>query len=105
MVWVCFSALQYAKCVYDLIDLFLSLLLSLSGGGGLILISSSFVEETLIQKLVGRIKNAVRYRLAAVGIRNRGQFLGPKRSRDEYVKVTRKIGFQSITDCFVNTNH
>jgi len=89
----------------DLVDLLVKLRQFLCAGGELMLISASFLEETLIQRLVGRIKDAIKYLMYVAGIRQRGQLWGWMRFRDEYRKVMRKAGFLSIIDDFLETNH
>lgn len=99
------SAVDYALCDEDLVDLLVKSRQFLCAGGELMLISASFLEEAPIKRLIGRIKDAIKYLLDVAGIRHRGQLWGWMRSRDEYRKVMRKAGFLSITDGFLETNH
>ena len=99
------STVDYAVCDQDLVDLLVNLRQFFCAGGELMLISASFLEEAPIQRLVGRIKDAIKCFLDVAGIRQRGQLWGWMRYRDEYRKVMRRAGFLSMTDGFLESNH
>lgn len=99
------SAVDYAMSDDDLIALLTEVRQALRDGGQLLMISASFLEESVGQQIILNGKDAVKWLLDKIGIRQRGQFWGWMRSRQEYQAIMRKAGMSSVTDGFVETPH
>lgn len=97
------SAVDYAMAEDDLVALLVSLRQSLRDGGALLIISASFLEEHLGQRISQSAKDAVKLLLDEVGLRSRGQFWGWMRSRKEYQAVSQQAGLSAVTDGFIET--
>ena len=99
------SAVDYAIPDDDLISLLVEVRKALRGGGQLVMISASFLEESVGQQIVQNGKDAVKWLLDKIGVRHRGQFWGWMRSRKEYQAIMRKAGLSAVADGFMETPH
>ena len=97
------SAVDYAMPEDDLVALLVSLRQSLRDGGAVLMISESFLEESLSQRIRLSAVDVVRWLLDKFGIRSRGQFWGWMRTRKEYLAVLRHAGFSDVMDGFIQT--
>lgn len=91
------SAVDYGIPTRELERLFDNLRGQLDGGGELICLSASLLEEdTIVGSLVNSMKNIIRIPLHYLGIR-RQQFWGWRRTRKEYERLFRQAGFADIS--------
>ena len=99
------SAVDYAMSDADLVALLVKSRKNLRDGGQLMMISASFLEDSVSQQIVLNSKEAVKWLLGILRLRHRGQFWGWMRSRQEYLKVMRHSGFSVVIDGFMETSH
>lgn len=97
------SAVDYSMADDDLFALLVSLRQSLRDGGSLMMISASYLEESLSQRISLSAKDAVKWCLDKAGLRSRGQFWGWMRLRNEYQAVLREAGLSAVSDGFIET--
>lgn len=95
------SAVDYAMIDDELISFLTDLKTNIVDGGSLLMISASFSEESIGQKIMNGIKDLVKWLLEISGIRHRGQFWGWMRSRAEYRSVMQLAGFTMVSDGFI----
>lgn len=98
------SAVDYAMSDSDLVALLVRVRNALREGGRLVIISESFLEDSLGQKIFFNVKEMVKWFLAILRLRHRGQFWGWMRSRQDYQLTMRNAGFFAIVDGFIETS-
>lgn len=69
------------------------------------MISASFLDESMRQRLIRSGKDVAKWLLERLGLYKRGQFWGWMRTRAEYRAILRGAGFASVTDGFIETPH
>lgn len=99
------SAVDYALPDDELIGLLSGIGGCLREGGNVLMISASFLEESMGHGLIRSGKEAVKSLLERLGLYQRGQLWGWMRTRTEYQAVMRDAGFISVTDGFIETPH
>jgi hypothetical protein len=99
------SAVDYAMSDADLVALLVKLRKAFREGGQFVMISESFLEDSVINRISLNGKEAVKWLLDILRLRQRGQFWGWMRSRQEYQTIMRKAGFSAVTEGFIETPH
>lgn len=99
------SAVDYAMTDDQLVALLSELSTGLREDGQLLMISASFLDNSLGQVLIRSGKEIVKWLLERFGLYQRGQFWGWMRTRTEYQAVMRDAGFTFVTDGFIETPH
>ena len=101
------SAVDYALEDAELVMLLSQLKDSLSPDGKIMLISASFMEESVGRDLIYLVKQFAKWLLVKLGLRSgtRGQFWGFMRTKQEYLAIMHASELVSITDDFFVTPH
>lgn len=99
------SGVDYALPDSDLIALLSKLAACLHKKGRILIISGSFVEESIGQRLILGGKEAAKWLLERFGLYKRAQLWGWMRSRDEYRSVMYEAGLAPVTDGFIDAPH
>jgi SAM-dependent methyltransferase len=99
------SAVDYSLSDADLDALLVKFREALREGGQFVIISASFLEDSVIQRISLNGKEAIKWLLDILRLRQRGQFWGWMRSRQEYQTLMRQAGFSDLTDGFIETPH
>lgn len=73
--------------------------------GQIVLISASFIEETVGEKLLYLCKETIKYLLEQIGLYDRGQFWGWLRSRSDYTSLVKAAELNFVDDGFIETLH
>jgi hypothetical protein len=78
---------------------------SLSPGGGVMMVSASFLEESVGRDLIYLGKQFAKWLFVKLGLRSgaKGEFLDFMRTKQEYLSIMYASGFVSIMDDFVVT--
>lgn len=98
-------AVDYSMSNEELVAL-LSLLKSyLRIDGQIVLVSASFIEETVGEKLLYLCKETIKYLLEQIGLYDRGQFWGWLRSRLDYTSLVKAAELNFVDDGFIETLH
>ena len=77
----------------------------LSAGGHLLVVSASFLDESVGRALLRSCKETGKWLLELVGLFDRGQFWGWLRTRSDYRKVMAAVGVGSVADGFIETQN
>jgi len=101
------SAVDYAETQHDMIRLLSAQKAQLREGGSCLLISASFLEESLsaIQKVKSEGKDIIKRVLEAFGVYRRGQFWGWQRTQLEYRELMTQAGYVDVVDGFIATQN
>lgn len=99
------SAVDYALSDESLVNLLSGVSGCLREGGQVLMISASFLDESVGQGLIHSGKEAAKWLLGRLGFYQRGQFWGWMRTREEYQAVMRDAGFAFVTDGFIEAPH
>ena len=101
------SAVDYAMENAELVMLLSQLKDSLSPDGKIMLISASFLEESVGRDLIYLVKYFAKWLLVKLGLRSgtTGQLWGFMRTKQEYLDIMHTSGLVSITDDFFVTPH
>lgn len=99
------SGVDYALPDSDLIALLSRLTGRMRKDGRILIISGSFVEESVGQRSIRACKEAAKWLLERLGLYKRGQLWGWLRSRAEYRAIMREAGLVSVLDGFVDAPH
>ena len=70
----------------------------LAAGGKCLLISWSFEDFNLTQRINAALKDSAKFMLEKFGLKPRGQFWGYLRTRKEFREVMRDAGFSGVND-------
>lgn len=97
------SAVDYAMRDSELVRLLTELSGYLRQGGNLLMISASFLEESLQRAAVRSTKDAIKWLLERFCLYDRGQFWGWMRTRNEYQNVMSESGLVFLKDGFIET--
>ncbi len=98
------GAVDYALDDPDLITMLKHCKSKLSRSGKVILVSASFLDNTSFEKVIlSSFKDFVKYILEIFGFFDRGQFWGWMRSREEYISIFEKSGFENVDSGFIET--
>jgi ubiquinone/menaquinone biosynthesis C-methylase UbiE len=99
------SAVDYALSDEALVALMSELKNCLRTNGQIMILSASFLDESIREKVIHSAKDVAKAVLGALGLYKRGQLWGWMRSRTEYRTIMRAAGMYSLTDGFIETAH
>lgn len=99
------SAVDYALSDEALVCLLAGIRGCLREGGKVLVISASFLDESMWQELTRSGKEAVKWLLEWFGLYQKGQLWGWQRSRAEYQAAMCAAGFAHVMDGFIKTPH
>lgn len=99
------SAVDYTLSENELVALLSGLSGCLCEGGQVLMLSASFLDESVVQSLIHSGKDSIKWLLERLGLYQRGQFWGWQRTREEYQSAVRDAGLVSVTDGFIETPH
>ena len=97
------SAVDYALPTNDMIDLLVKQRGQLAPAGICLMISASYLEESVPARIKAALKQTAKDLLRIVGVYNRGQFWGWQRTRSEYRDLMRAAEYRKVEDGFIET--
>lgn len=102
IIYLC--AVDYALPSDEIIVLLAKLRQSLRQGGQIIIISASYLDNSLLLRLFRDCKDVCMAFLDVFRIRSRGQFWGWMRSKYDYHSLMRRAGLLCLSDGFLVTS-
>lgn len=103
VIYLC--AVDYAMPDKEMINLLSELRSGLRKSGCILLISASFLNESMLGRIVRNLKDTAKWFLERIGLRDRGQLWGWMRSADDYQALMQRAGLLGVQQGFIETVH